>query len=271
MKKEAKLVKLRIARLLKGRVNFVRTSCLVNNNKWFWRLSYSSRKILYVVCHPLRSYFLYNLIKKDVSSEMQSSLKPFKLTKSIFVRIPKSAGRSVSISLYGNLVGSHLPVKDYQIVFSEDDFNSYFKYTLVRNPWDRLVSAFLFLREGGVTGLDQYFSEKHLHDVFDFEDFVKNHLSKKEVLSFTHFRPQTDFLLINGELAIDFVGKFESIEEDFEVIKQKLNMPPHIELAKKNITGSRTKKDYRDYYNEEMIDIVRKVYQKDIELFDYQF
>jgi hypothetical protein len=202
---------------------------------------------------------------------MQLSLKPFQTSKSIFVRIPKSAGRSVSISLYDCLVGSHLTLKDYQIVFDEDGFKDYFKFTLVRNPWDRLVSAYLFLKEGGVTGFDKYFSKKYLHNVFDFEDFVKNHLSKNEVLSFTHFRPQTDFLLINGELALDFVGKFENIEEDFEVIKRQLNMPPYIELTKKNVTGSRTKKDYRDYYTEEMIGIVKKVYQKDIELFDYQF
>lgn len=211
------------------------------------------------------------LKKAEVNREMQLSLLPFDQTNSLFVRIPKSAGRSLSLSLYGCLVGSHITMRDYQIAYSEAELKAMFKYTFVRNPWDRLVSAYFFLKEGGVTGDDKKFSERYLSNVDSFEDFVKNHLHRREIRSFTHFIPQVDFLEIKGELVIDFVGLFENIVHDFEFIRKTLVVSRGEELRRNNITKTRKKTSYQDYYNEETREIVEMFYARDIEMFGYRF
>ena len=83
------------------------------------------------------------------------SFKPFDQCGCIFIHIPKCAGVSVSKALFGNLAGGHSRVVDYQLVFNSNEYSNYFKFTFVRNPWDRLVSAFFFLKKGGFNDADK--------------------------------------------------------------------------------------------------------------------
>ena len=142
----------------KLRYNIGRTQFLINDlsNTWYWKLSYKQRKYLYILIHPIRYRLLLDLKKKDVKMN-NVSLKPIAESKSIFVRIPKSAGRSLSNSFYGCLVGSHIKLRDYQLIYKENEFNSFLKYTVVRNPWDRVVSAYFFQKKAGCLGVIRCF------------------------------------------------------------------------------------------------------------------
>lgn len=262
-----------IRKIIKPRFSITRTRFLINNpdNTFFWGLNYKYRRYLYVLVHPFRYILLNKMKEKEVLNENTLSLKPFKETNSIFIRIPKSAGRSLSKTIYGCLVGSHTKLRDYQLIFSESELEKAFKFTIVRNPWDRLVSAYFFLKEGGVCNQDKMFADKYLSNVNDFEDFVVNYLRKEEIISFTHFIPQFDFLLVQEKLDIDFIGYFENLEEDYNHIKSKFGIDEDVLLMKKNITKSRKIKSYHEYYNEKTKKIVAEIYAKDIELFGYDF
>lgn len=85
------------------------------------------------------------------------SYKPLDNLKCIFVHIPKTAGISISRSIFGNLGGGHTKIRDYELIFSAKDFNNYFKFTFVRNPWDRIFSAYRFLKNGGINEEDNLF------------------------------------------------------------------------------------------------------------------
>lgn len=196
------------------------------------------------------------------------SLRGFDELKCIFVHIPKCAGVSVCRSLFGNLGGGHKTLEEYQVVFSPEDYARYFKFTFVRNPWDRLVSAFLFLKRGGLNAGDKAWAAKNLSRYNDFGSFVREGLQRREILSFKHFQPQHGFICLEGkEPRVDFLGRYEKLASDFEIICQRLNVES--KLGRENQNSSRA--DYGKYYTPETRQIVGEVYGDDIEIFGYSF
>jgi chondroitin 4-sulfotransferase 11 len=181
----------------------------------------------------------------------------------IFIHIPKAAGTSVALALFGK--GSrHVPYFVYEQI-NRRKFNRYFKFTFVRNPWDRLVSSYFFLKNGGMNDADAKWAKENLADFPDFGSFVSGWVNEENILSWLHFMPQHYFICnSDGKVMVDFVGKMENMDRDFAYVANKLGC--NKTLQKINV-GS--KRRYNDYYNEETWGIVRRVYASDIELFDY--
>lgn len=194
------------------------------------------------------------------------SFKPFDDLRCIFIHIPKCAGVSINKSLFGNLAGGHTIINDYRYIYKPKEFNTYFKFTIVRNPWDRLVSAFHYLKKGGFNEIDAAWAEKNLSEYEDFDTFVKNWINSRNIWEWHPFRPQYHYICINGKNLLDFTGYFENLEEDFEIICKKTGI--HNSLGTYN-QSSRT--DYKNYYNESTRQIVAAVYDRDIELLGYTF
>ncbi|MAB37988.1 MAG: hypothetical protein CL528_10055 [Aequorivita sp.] len=198
----------------------------------------------------------------------QSSIAALDYYKCIFIHIPKNAGLSVCYTLFGNTGGSHRKIVDYKKIFSPNTFNRYYKFTFVRNPWDRLVSTYFFLKKGGLTEKDKIWADANLLAFTDFKDFVKLWLTEENINNSLHFQHQHVFLIDEkGNIAVDFIGRFENIKEDFKKITDKLN----IKRTLKKTNTSKRKEDYRLYYDEETKAIVNEVYRKDIQLFNYEF
>ncbi|WP_057183444.1 sulfotransferase family 2 domain-containing protein [Colwellia marinimaniae] len=154
-------------------------------------------------------------------------------------------------------------------------FNRYFKFTFVRNSWARLVSEYKF---------------KGLHRRMSFRDFVLNGLLPKSPYTdaYRHIEPQYNFLHDkSGVLLVDFVGKFESLQEGFDHVCSKINIQesklPHINSSNNSPTiiekikklWSFKKQDkprhYTEYYDNDTLAIVSDLYAKDIATFGYVF
>ena len=253
-----------------------------------WIFTYKqSRKVLYkILClfpYSLRRALLAMLMNKNLkrvrncrikNADLCYSFRPFIQNQCIFVHIPKTAGVSVCKSIFGNLAGGHKTVQHYQLIFCKNDFDRYFKFTFVRNPWDRVFSAYHFLKKGGMNESDKKWSTENLSAYGDFDEFVKRWLNISNINQYIHFIPQYRFLCLPNErqLLVDFLGLFENIQDDFEFIKNKLSLDRNIVFSHENKTHSDNKKlNYRDFYTNETRDIISIVYEKDIKLLGYNF
>ncbi len=208
-------------------------------------------------------------LQRTVDTQSGYSLKPFDDFECIFFHIPKTGGVSVSQSLFGNLAGGHLNVKHYKAVFRPREFRAYFKFTFVRNPWDRLLSAYLFLKAGGFNETDRRWALENLSAFPDFSAFVMDWLNRENVWSKLHFQPQIDFISTNGaKPEVDFIGRFENLEEDFAYVKKRIGISTSLGHFNR---GPGLRKDYREYYSEAAREVVAKVYREDIAVFGYEF
>ena len=195
----------------------------------------------------------------------------FARTESIFVHIPKTGGMSVARALYGDKLGhgSHHSIADYQVAFSAREFRRYFKFTFVRNPWDRAYSAYSFLRRGGMDEEDRAWSEATLPAYPDFESFVLNWLTPGNAASWIHFRPQVGFLRRRPDnaLGIDYVGRFEALAGDFAKVADRLGIDAKLQHSNR----SERVASWRDVYTPAMRDAIARTYAADIRAFGYSF
>lgn len=193
------------------------------------------------------------------------SLQSFEECGCIFVHIPKTGGISVAKSLFGNLAGGHCSVKDYRFLFGSEAYESMFTFAFVRHPFTRLASAYRFLKQGGMTEEDRKWKEKNITDYHSVDEFVRGWVRKNNVNLWKHFRKQSQFLYGKKEVDVDFVGKTENINNDFNKIKNTLGVEG--ELSHLNKTG---KNSYKNIYSEESKRIIKEVYKEDFENFGYE-
>jgi Sulfotransferase family len=205
-------------------------------------------------------------LRRDISPAGYT-LGSFDRHRCIFVHIPKCAGVSVSQGLFGNRGAGHYPVTTLRQVFGPALFDSYFKFAFVRNPWDRLLSAYEFLRCGGFHAGDARWAQQNLAQYRDFGEFVRRWVTPANVTSWIHFQPQTDFLCLpDGRTGVDFIGRYENLEADFQRVCERLGISASLPSLN---TGP--DRDYREAYDSETRGIVDAVYRQDIVGLDYCF
>ena len=184
--------------------------------------------------------------------------------KVIFIHIPKVAGQAISISLFNDKHPGHWFYRDFQwedMTKSKD----YFTFSFVRNPYDRLVSAYFYLKDLKRSGADAIFRDAHLNKYSTFDEFVKYGLERREIITWIHFIPQVEFLKNNdGEILIDRIAKFEEISKEYDMLRTRLGFGE----ALTKINSSKRLR-YKDYYNSETINIVKKIYSEDFSKLGY--
>ena len=226
-------------------------------------LPHNLRRFLYSRYRP---HYYNNLVfRRTLNSGSEYSFAIFDELECIFIHVPRTGGNSIIRTLLDGQSPGHLTAAQYQIIFNRCEFRKYYKFAFVRNPWDRLVSAFHFLKHGGMNIVDSRWADENLAG-YDFEMFVEERLRCQRVNE-VHFRPQVDFICgYQGKPVLDYLGHFESYEEDFHKIATRLglkNAPLRLNTSQH--------KDYREYYTDQLRQIVAEYYAGDIELFDYKF
>lgn len=186
--------------------------------------------------------------------------------KAIFIHVPKAAGTSVldAMGKKGQGNRDHLPWYVYHKA-NPIKFEQYFKFAFVRNPADRLYSAYNFLLKGwerkrSESGMAAFVAQFKCHN-----DFVVNGLPGSWLLGEPLFLPQSYFLLNeHGSVMVDFLGRFESIDKDFATVAQRLGLNPNLPAL--NRSGSE-----RPDWSEDAKQVIRFLYGYDMETFGYSW
>jgi hypothetical protein len=237
--------------------------------KWYDYLPHGIRRGYYRHFLPQDYLNLVSMRQRRPSSDY--SLEGFDKNKCIFVHIPKCAGVSINRALFGNLGGGHHSAMDYQIIYQRSIFNNYYKFTFVRNPWDRIFSAYNFLKKGGFNEGDKIWAEKNLDTYDTFDKFVCEWVNKKNIHTKNHFVPQYHYICnASGKIMVDYIGRFETINKDYEHILEKIGLKN--EIKHENKTSNQKKMAcYTEYYTENTKKIIADVYEKDINLLGYEY
>jgi len=147
---------------------------------------------------------------------------------------------------------------------TDEIFNSFFKFSSVRNPWARAVS--LYHRKEGTNKVS-----KRLKDRMTFEEFCEQHFYASDTcIHPTSHKNQIDWLTSeNGKLLMDYVYKLEDFDKAIVEIEKLTDGRLILNNIKKNT--NQTTNDYRQMYNDKTRKIIEKRFEKDIDLFKYTF
>jgi len=206
--------------------------------------------------------------------------------RTMLIHIPKNAGNAIYQTYSGQgmriwdhniRVESYQKYADYAIGKIARKFPHLFKkmyasLAVIRNPWDRVYSAYNYLSistdwEGDPSTVDALDYEKYIKPYGNFETFVKEGLTIASQQQL-HFLPQLFWITDEeGRIVVDYVIRYESIDEELKRVVVKLGLSPR-ELK---VVNKKNFADYRQMYTEETKEIVRNIYSDIIEKFDYTF
>lgn len=192
--------------------------------------------------------------------------------KLCFVPTPKAANRSIkaavaSVARPGYRGDPHLAGWQYRPVatLKETGFEG---FGFVRNPLDRLYSCYAqkIVLYGRLRSMPIEFWRygSAFHPDMSFEAFVRAVAGIPDRLADIHFRSQHRFLYFRGEPTVGFIGRFETLDRDWERVRQRFGLP---ELAHYNRSPHRS---YREAYTPALARIAAERYDQDIQLFGYQ-
>ena len=183
------------------------------------------------------------------------------LHRAIFIHIPKAAGTSVYTSLFGQVKRNHIRLIYFE-AYDKNKFDKYFKFAFARNPYDRLVSSFFYIKNKN----DLYTPIIEKYSTFDeFVDALNDSNERKRIFGIPHFATQHHYLKDRfGKVGVDFLGKFENLESDFLKVKTKLKI--EAELDHRNRSKH---KPYMEYYTSRSLFVVNRIYQNDFSNLGY--
>jgi len=183
--------------------------------------------------------------------------------KCIFIHPPKTAGESVEIALSGkpfNLPGreydghpeKHWSAKKIKQMYPKE-FSTYFKFSIVRNPWDRFLSWVYYL------------NRKYDRNTAAFQEYMHQDLKNDYIVNRSN---AYNMLFIDGEIAVDLVLRFENLANDFLKLEKMLEgfslTLPHANKSTRNLHYG---EEY-DYYCYEFIAQSQKF---EIDYFNYEY
>ena len=140
---------------------------------------------------------------------------------------------------------------------NDDILDKYLKFCIIRNPYNKLYSAWNFIQK------------RHGYD--NVNDFVKYKLNEEFIFGLeiipgdarVHYRPQYTFIYNNkNNKTVDFIIKYENLNNDIKLLNEKFNLK--IPLYDNNLN-----KNYIQFFNEESIKKINILYKKDFDLFGY--
>lgn len=180
----------------------------------------------------------------------------------VFMKIHKVAGTSIYRRNLQKVVDTIFEGKSNPVEMEnwfdatiDEELDSYFKFTFVRNPWDRTISNFIYCQMA-------------YNSTNNFDDFLSI-LENKDCSEpmWKHICPCHDYFLHEEKKYVDFIGRFENLNKDWSYVAEKIGLKGN-KIGHHNATDRRP---YKEYYNKKRVQRVADVFKKEIEYLNYEF
>jgi len=209
--------------------------------------------------------FIFFHVTKAAGTSVKDALKDYEEepTKYKMKRPPKEKNGQPN-KLYELWKSSlwHAKAKDVKKEFPQE-YNDFYKFAFVRNPWDWQVSYYHFILKE---------TEHIRHELVKnmtggFEEYLEWVIATKNPFPKGATKLQKEIIVEpSGAINIDYLGRYETLTVDFNHICQVLNLQTSLPYLNKS-----KHRDYRDYYGDRTRKLVAENFQEDIELFGYTF
>lgn len=198
--------------------------------------------------------FIFVHIQKTAGNSIRLAIEPYCIEGLMFNEKQEEYNAELGAFHRFNIKNSPLKLGKHarlQMMYDAWDANtlgpweSYLKFTCVRNPWERLISF--------------YFSPHLEREAFDEEEFIAFAKSAVD-------KSQMGFVTLDGQLAVDRIVRYETLKSDFAVLCDELGIEadlPHVNQSKR--------KPYQEYYTAKSRAVVEALYRDDIDRFGYSF
>lgn len=144
---------------------------------------------------------------------------------------------------------NHMPAREILSLVGEDVWNSYFKFCFERNPWDKTISYYHFkyrFKKGDA--LSQFIHSNKLYNASDWRMYT-----------------------LADKPAVDFVGRYENLDEDLATICKKIDVPVIKELPRLKGNIRKDHQHYHDVLSRHDTERISEVFSKEIEHFGYRY
>lgn len=207
-----------------------------------------------LISHSRKFIFIH--VYKVAGMSIRSALDEYASKPDIINRVFYKLGLNLRSPFQKNrMFAFHATARDLERGLPDEIYNNYFKFAFVRNPWDWQVSLYQFMLDS-----PDHFQYEIVKSMSSFEGYVEWRIYEDK-------RLQKDFVTNqDGKIIVDFVGRYERLDLDFEHICQRISIQkplPHLNPSKHG--------DYRGYYNDRSKKMVEEHFAEDIELFGYSF
>jgi hypothetical protein len=193
--------------------------------------------------------FLFVHIPKTAGNSIQTILRHYSEDEIVALRADQDGIERFGLRNPNYKIKKHSTLAEYRAALGEARFRDLYKFTCVRNPWDRMVSY--------------YFGTTSLVEAWDRKEFKKLILKAVSV---------TDYLRLDkGESDpfgnVDYVMRFENLTDDFRTVSAKLGIP----VTRLPLYNRSNREHYSKDYDTDLRELIRKRFAPEIDRFGYAF
>ncbi|NNE62522.1 MAG: sulfotransferase family 2 domain-containing protein [Gammaproteobacteria bacterium] len=149
---------------------------------------------------------------------------------------------------------NHIPARKLKLRLPDQVWNNYFRFCVVRNPWDRVLSQYHWryrlVSEDERPSLDEFLESRHVRSLV---------------------RKGYNLYTINGEVQVHKICRYENLIQDLEQVRQELQLPSKIELPGAKSGFRKDRRHYREVLNDSQGRRITELFQEEVSLMDYSF
>ncbi|MBE9139435.1 sulfotransferase family 2 domain-containing protein [Nodosilinea sp. LEGE 07088] len=198
--------------------------------------------------------FIFVHIYKCAGSSMNSVLSPYCEPKRTDKALAKIGFRNKKFR-FDSLVPKHPMAKEIRNQLPRKTYDKFFKFAFVRNPWDMEVSLYSYMLQN-----PKHRQHNLIKSLNSFDDYIEWRVTQDLHCQYRYILDD------DGNQIVDYIGKFENLEDDFDNICQRISISAKLPHVNKS---NRAK--YTEFYTPRSKKIVEKSFEKDIEIFKYSF